>query len=109
MDKTLIGERIKAIRKLHKMTQKELGEKIGLSQTAISMIEKGELSISLDSLYKFCSLLEIPITKILDVQSDPPEDDLVKITGLVRSLDPKQRQLLILLLETFVANCAKEG
>ncbi len=36
-----LGEHIRAIRKLRKMSQLEVGEKVGCSQSCISAIEKG--------------------------------------------------------------------
>lgn len=38
----IIGERIKEIRKLAKLTQKEFGQRISVAQTYLSQIEKGE-------------------------------------------------------------------
>ncbi len=65
MDNTLIGERIRAARKAAKLTQEELGEKLGLSSSAVSYWETGKfipdaehlpalaeaLNLSLDSLF----------------------------------------------------------
>lgn len=101
MVKIQIGTRLREIRKLHKLTQKELGDLIGLSQTAISLIEKGELSISLDSLYKFCSEFKIPIAKILEVEEES-DQDIIKIMKVVRELEGGQRKMLLALLETFI-------
>lgn len=103
MDKIQIGNRIREIRKLHKLTQKELGDLIGLSQTAISMIEKGDLSISLDSLYKLCEECKISITEVLNVESEPAED-IIKIMKIVSDFDSRKRRLILILLETFLEN-----
>jgi DNA-binding XRE family transcriptional regulator len=47
-----IGELIKEERKLAKMTQEELAEKIGAKKSFISRIENGHSDIQLSTLYK---------------------------------------------------------
>lgn len=47
-----IGELIKEERKLAKMTQEQLAEKIGAKKSFISRIENGQSDIQLSTLYK---------------------------------------------------------
>lgn len=51
-----LGERIKSVRKKKKLTQKKFAEKLGISQTHISKIEKGVENPS-ETLIKFISYL----------------------------------------------------
>lgn len=46
--------RIKQIRKMFKLTQDEFGKKIGISNTAVSKIEKGENSVSEQNIISIC-------------------------------------------------------
>lgn len=48
----LIGELIKEERKLAKMTQEQLAEKIGAKKSFISRIENGHTDIQLSTLYR---------------------------------------------------------
>ena len=41
-----IGTRIKSLRKNHHITQTELGKKLGLSQSAIGLIERGDRNVT---------------------------------------------------------------
>ncbi|MFP4455977.1 MAG: helix-turn-helix domain-containing protein [Desulfonatronovibrio sp.] len=53
-----IGQRIRYLRLLRKMTQEELANKIGLSTKQLSRIERGESSPRISSLEKMCLALE---------------------------------------------------
>jgi transcriptional regulator with XRE-family HTH domain len=63
-----VGENIKRIRKQRGLTQKELGEKIGLSDAQVSNIEKGKRSTSIDRQVKIAEALKCNV-------SDFYEDD----------------------------------
>lgn len=47
-----VGHRIRYLRKLHKMTQKELGRRVGMSESAISQVERGIMGLSQESVLK---------------------------------------------------------
>lgn len=49
-----MNERIKEIRKTLNLSQKEFGEKIGVSDTAISKLEKGERNPSEQTIKSIC-------------------------------------------------------
>lgn len=68
MDKIMsdISKNIKKYRKANKMTQKELGEKVGVSTAAVSNWETGSNSIDIDSLFKVCNVLNVPISQMTD-------------------------------------------
>jgi len=55
-----IGLAIKSIRKKLSITQQELAEKCGLSQTSLSLIETGVKHPSRRTIVKVCSVLDIP-------------------------------------------------
>src|SRR5687768_10015044 len=55
-----IGNAIKQIRQHFDITQTELSERTGLSQTSISQIESGTKNPSKSSIKKICEAFEIP-------------------------------------------------
>lgn len=59
----LIGEVIKEERRLAKMTQEELAEKVGAKKSFISRIENGKSDIQLSTLYR---LLEFGLGKKIE-------------------------------------------
>lgn len=60
-----VGSRIKTIRHSKKITQKELADKIGTSQTAIALWENGSRSISLDLIDKIAKCLDVSANYLL--------------------------------------------
>lgn len=61
----LIGEVIKEERRLAKMTQEQLAEKIGAKKSFISRIENGQSDIQLSTLYR---LLEFGLGKKIELR-----------------------------------------
>lgn len=58
LDPKQIGERIKAARKLRRMTQEQLAEASDCTHTHICNVENGKEGISLDLLYRISIVLE---------------------------------------------------
>lgn len=59
-----IGNAVKAARKDKNLTMQELSQEVGLSQSAISMIENGLRHPSIQTLKKFSKALGVDFTKI---------------------------------------------
>ena len=58
----LVGERIRLVRLSKKMQQKDVAEKIGISQAHLSNIEKGRNNITLENLLKLHEVLGCPVS-----------------------------------------------
>lgn len=54
-----IGERIKLIRQISKLNQKELGNILGISYVAVGNIENMKNNISIDNIIKICNYFDI--------------------------------------------------
>ena len=82
-----LGQRLRALRKQHGLSQEKLGERSGLSGKFIGEVERGEKSISIDSLYHVSVALDIPLRELTDVRADKPAavptEDAEKIFALV--------------------------
>ena len=77
--------RIKEIRKLRKMTQQELADKVGISQAHIARIEKNERGLDIDVLPLFAKALNCEPWELLPKEMQPnitPEE--VEILRAVR-------------------------
>lgn len=71
-----IGTALKMIRKKKGYTQKQLADKCGLSQTAISNLEKGVSFITKTNLHDICKELGVPVAYVLFLsisEEDIPE------------------------------------
>lgn len=63
---------VKMLRKRQGLSQKELGEKIGVSQQVISRIENGQEEIPIDVLLRLAMYFKVTTDRVLDHQK--PEE-----------------------------------
>ena len=96
MDYQALGKRIREERlKLH-LTQEKLAEDIGVSNTYIGLIERGERSLSLDTLVRLANRLGITIDYLLQDSVDPKNDVYENIwRQLFNNASPDQQELII--------------
>ena len=79
-----LGQRLRALRKQRALSQERLGKGSGLSGKFIGEVERGEKSISLDSLYRISLALAVPLGHLADVRrSKVATDDFHRIFALV--------------------------
>ena len=62
-----LGTRIRGLRKERGWSQEALGERSALSGKFIGEVERGEKSISIDSLYHVCVALDVPLRDLTDM------------------------------------------
>ena len=65
------GERVHLMRRRRKMTQKELGEAIGVSKTTIFRIESGEFSDASQQIALMARALNVSADYLLGLQDEP--------------------------------------
>jgi XRE family transcriptional regulator, regulator of sulfur utilization len=82
-----LGQRVRALRKQRGLSQERLGDRSSLSGKFIGEVERGEKSISIDSLYRVSVALEIPLRELTAVRADKPSavpsEEAEKIFALV--------------------------
>lgn len=80
----LVGRRIRELRKEHRLTQTELSSRVGIQQSDLSRMEKGEYRVSLDTLFRILGEFHMSIGDFFE-EADPgtltPRD-----VGVVREL-----------------------
>ena len=62
----LIGPKIRKMRKERKLTQTELASRIGIQQSDLSRMEKGEYRVSLDTLFRILAEFNVSISEFFD-------------------------------------------
>jgi len=71
-----IGQKIKYYRTIYDMTQDDLAIALGYqSPSVISMIERGLRGISKEKLLKFCQILDIHISDVIEYNPDRHKED----------------------------------
>ncbi len=101
-DYSLFAKRLYQERKKNKLTQKELAQKMGVSQGAISRIEKGLLIPSLDMFIQLSNTLNCSPNCLLQDYtsfSDPIDDYIELINLLLRIPSEKINEVKTLFIE----------
>jgi len=62
----LVGRKIRQLRKQHHLTQTELSHRIGIQQSDLSRMEKGEYRVSLDTLFKILAEFNLTVGEFFD-------------------------------------------
>lgn len=65
------GERIKGLRESHKMTQKTLGERVGVTKGAISVYETAERYPSYEVLLRIAAVFHVSTDYLLGLEDTP--------------------------------------
>ena len=93
------GERLRHIRKAHRMTTTELAKIVGCSQSYLSAFENGRRVPDLDMAERISQAFKMSLSEFLaDDQSDSP--DLFRLVQSAKKLTPKQREAVVKLIDT---------
>jgi len=96
----LVGHKIRQLRKERNMTQTELSQKIGIQQSDLSRMEKGEYRVSLDTLFRVLAEFSLGVADFfgdLNRESVTPRD--VRLVSEIKTLPEEARREV----EAFVA------
>jgi transcriptional regulator with XRE-family HTH domain len=81
-----LGEQLRSVRRQRGWSQAALGRESSLSGKFIGEVERGEKSISLDSLYRVARALGIPLRQLTDVgggRRGAPREEVERVTALL--------------------------
>jgi transcriptional regulator with XRE-family HTH domain len=62
----LVGRKIRQLRKEHNLTQTDLATRIGIQQSDLSRMEKGEYRVSLDTLFRLLAEFDVGVGEFFD-------------------------------------------
>ena len=84
--RAFLGQRLRVLRKRVRLSQTALGKRSRLSGKFIGEVERGEKSISIDSLYRVSVALAVPLSLLTDVgksRNSVPSRDAERVLALV--------------------------
>jgi transcriptional regulator with XRE-family HTH domain len=101
--KKMIGVRIAEVRKKKGMTQKKLAEKMGISPTYLSSIERGKENPTLDMLIILAKSLGVDLGVIFTLpQIEDPAKRKSLINSLLNKADDDQLKLALKVLSSII-------
>lgn len=105
MMKYEIGKRIKEYRVQSGLTQKQLGEEIGVSNARVSNWENGENRPDADTLMAICKVLGVTADTLLGIKKESATIDELsenerRLISVYRSLNTAQREKFLDFIES---------
>ncbi len=99
----LFGERIRDRRNSIGMTQESVAEQVNISLRFYQMIERGEKSVSLDTLMQISRTLTVSIDYLLFGNLADSLENL--LTNILAKLSPQERADAAKILQLYAAAC----
>lgn len=99
----LFGERLHKRRSDLKLTQEHVADRAGISLRFYQMIERGEKSVSLDTLVRLSGILTISVDYLLFGNLNGSLDN--PLMGALRGLSPQQREDALKILQLYSKAC----
>lgn len=96
MDYYQIGQRIRKMRKAHRLSQEELAERADISVTHMSHIETGNTKLSLQVLVDIAQALEVRTDDLLnESNTDSANTALEEISSVLESCTASQSKVIV--------------
>lgn len=99
----IVGENITKQRQKLGLSQKELAEKLTITQDAMARMEKGKIAPKMARLQGLADTLQCSVTYLFRTQNEATEERAAAITDILKSLPPEGQEALVEL----VANAAR--
>lgn len=95
---TDIGKRIRAIREKRGISQRELGDILGVTQQTIGQLENNKTSPKIETLERVAAALNVPITALIEASTEAQH--LKATWEWIQSNDQKRAELIKEILKT---------
>lgn len=89
-----LGARLKAVRELNGLSQRELARRAGVTNSNISLIEQGQVSPSVTSLARLLDAVPISLSQFFAFSGADPEGGVVRAGSAPRTECPEQGLIL---------------
>ena len=99
--KRILGEHIQKHREAAGLTQQELGDEIGISNTSISKIERGITVPTLDNLIHILNALDVSADAVLyDIVKSSYPVNATQLEEKIKNLPANERNQILRVVET---------
>lgn len=109
MNLKAVGRRIKQAREVKGLTQEQLAEKVSLSASHMSVIERGIKPPKLETFVEIANVLEIDANSILtDVLSVSNKIVSSQVSARLSALPPAKQKKILRVLDTLIQETSEE-
>ena len=110
MDYKRLGERIREERRKLGLTQAQLAEAVDISDTYMGSIERGERSLTLDTLVRLVNRLGVTVDYLLaDSVPDSDSNIMEQFKQIIDGQSIERKQMAVNVLRTIFAYFNQEG
>jgi len=104
-----VASRLTFFRELTGFSKNKLAQKSGLSQAYISQLEAGQKKPTTDALERLCDALGVTICEFFADKEPELTPDLRRLLNTARRLTPRQRELLLEVVEEWAGYNETKG
>jgi transcriptional regulator with XRE-family HTH domain len=105
MNYTRLGQRIREERQKLKLTQSQLAEAIDISDTYVGQIERGERSLTLDTLVRLVNRLGVSIDYLLKDSVTATDDSIInQFRQIIDTRSDSRKQMALDVVKTMFAH-----
>lgn len=97
-----VGAAIAKYRKASGLSQAQVAELLGLSNDAISRMERGNIALNVERLCEFAELFQCRVSDLLTDSQLQPTDQIYQLDRMLNQLDEQERQKLISVIEQMI-------
>lgn len=97
-----VGKAVAHYRKIAGFSQAEVAEIMGLSNDAISKMERGNITLNVSRLFEFATIFGCQASDFLIATSNRFEDQQQHLSQLLFKLNPEDRSRLLRLIEQMI-------
>lgn len=87
------GKRIAALRKDSGMTQEQLAEKLNISDSMISKIERGAKGVSIDLAIEICVIFNVSLDYLILGKAINVDDVRMQLRNIARSIEELEKSI----------------
>ena len=110
MDYKKLGERIREERRRLNLTQAQLAEAVDISDTYMGAIERGERSLTLDTLVRLVNRLGVTVDYLLsDSVTDTDSNIMEQFKQIIDRQPLERKQMAVNVLRTIFSNFDNEN
>ncbi|WP_411679600.1 helix-turn-helix domain-containing protein [Clostridium thailandense] len=105
MDYKSLGKRIREERLKLKLTQEQLAESIDISNSYMGQIERGERSLTLETLIKLANRLSVTVDYLLQEYINLEDDNFInQLKQLIDGRNIKQKQMVLDVIKIMISH-----
>ena len=113
-ERSPVGQRIVQARKNAGLSQKELAERLGITQQSVVVLERRAANVQANTLIKLAEILKVSVDSLLGLEKEPPKEEVPggrcrkTFTRVSRLPRRQQERILATVDDMLIAQAAKQ-